>query len=162
MSPQVGDIIHIQPTRQNKYGNDVPARFDTVLVNTGTGGATGVLGYRVAQVRVVFKLPEDALPGLFPNARVARPQHLAYVEWFKPFPTAPHHDHGLYKIARSLRRGARLASIIPVENIARSCHLFPDFGAAVPREWTSSNVLEHCSTFYVNSFADRNTYKLIY
>ncbi|CDO69799.1 hypothetical protein BN946_scf184766.g44 [Trametes cinnabarina] len=86
--PQVGDNIHVQPMRKNKHGNEVPARFDTVLVNTGTGGPTGVLadglaqGYRVAQVRVVFKIPKNALAVLFPDARIARPQHLAYVECY--------------------------------------------------------------------------------
>lgn len=43
-SPQVGDNIHVQPVGKNKHGNNVPARFDTVLVNTGAGGLTGVLG----------------------------------------------------------------------------------------------------------------------
>ncbi|KAI0824025.1 hypothetical protein BC628DRAFT_1381212 [Trametes gibbosa] len=159
---QVADIVHVQPARKNKYDNAVPARFDTVLINTGTGGPTGTSGYRVAQVRVVFKIPDSAMSVLFPNHAVARPEHLAYVEWFTSFPSTPHPDHGLYKISRSLRRGDRIASIVPVQNIARSCHLFPDFGAAVPRTWASSTVLEDCTSFFVNSFADRNTYKMIY
>ncbi|KAI0827915.1 hypothetical protein BC628DRAFT_1534661, partial [Trametes gibbosa] len=135
---QVADAVHVQPARKNKYENTVPARFDTVLINTGIGGPTGMSGYRIAQVRVVFKIPGSAMYTLFPNRAVARPEHLAYVEWFTPFPPTPHPDHGLYKISRSLRRGDRIASIVPVQNIARSCHLLPDFGAAAPRAWTSS------------------------
>ncbi|KAI0819417.1 hypothetical protein BC628DRAFT_1514052 [Trametes gibbosa] len=159
---QVADIVHVQPARKNKYDNAVPARLDTVLINTGTGGPTGTSGYRVAQVSVVFKIPDSAMSVLFPNHAVARPEHLAYVEWFTSFPSTPHPDHGLYKISRSLRRGDRIASIVPVQNIARSCQLFPDFGAAVPRTWASSTVLEDCTSSFVNSFADRNTYKMIY
>lgn len=121
-------------------------------------------GFCVAQVRVVFKLPERALPALFPALPAAsRPRgHLAYIEWFTDFPASPHPDHGLYRIKRSLRNGARLGSIIPVEKLERSCHLYPDFGPVAPREWTSNTVLEQCPAFFVNAFADRNTYKLLY
>ncbi|KAI8970811.1 hypothetical protein BD414DRAFT_427205, partial [Trametes punicea] len=59
-------------------------------------------------------------------------------------------------------QGARLASIIPVERIARSCHLLPCFGSVAPREWSSSNVLDRCPVFYLNAFTDRNTYRLVY
>ncbi|KAH9857831.1 hypothetical protein C2E23DRAFT_720065 [Lenzites betulinus] len=160
--PQVGDLIHVRPSRQDRHGTTVPARFDTVLVNVGTSSMRDIHRFRVAQVRVVFKIPKTDLPTLFPrNAGATYPEHLAYVEWFTPFTPDPHPDHGLYKVSRSMRRGARLASIIPVEDIVRSCHLIPDFGAVAPREWTSSTVLEQCSSFYVNSFADRNTYKLL-
>ena len=51
--------------------------------------------------------------------------------------------------------GDRLASIIPVKNIARSVHLFSKFGSVASCTWTSSNVLELCSTFYVNPYSDR-------
>lgn len=89
------------------------------------------------------------------------PQHLAYVEWFTPFTNA-HPDHGLYKVSRELRGHDRLASVIPVSSLERSCHLLPDFGPVASREWTSSTVLDECPAFFVNSFADRNMYKLIY
>ena len=89
-----------------------------------------------------------------------RPKHLAYVEWFSQFERSPHPDHGLYKVTRSLTD--RRASIIPVERIERSCHLFPHFGPVAPREWTSSNVLEKCGTFYLNAYADLETFMLVY
>ncbi|KAH9848282.1 hypothetical protein C2E23DRAFT_710867, partial [Lenzites betulinus] len=66
---------------------------------------------------------------------------LAYVEWFTPSSPAAHPNHGLYKFTRLLsRQGARLASIIPVDHIERSCHLFPEFGVITPRGWSSSDV----------------------
>ena len=102
------------------------------------------------------------MPFLFPQLPPSRrPEHLAYIEWFTPF-TTPRPDHGLYKVSRALRQGARLGSVIPIDQLERSCHLFPDFGAVAPREWTSSNVLEMCPTFYVNSFSDRNAYNIIF
>ncbi|KAH7903903.1 hypothetical protein BJ138DRAFT_1019885, partial [Hygrophoropsis aurantiaca] len=87
---------------------------------------------------------------------------LAYVEWFSPFPATPDTNHGMYKISRSLRNGERMASIIPVDIIRRSVHLIPKFGRVAPREWTSSNVLELCKTFYVNPFTDRHAYLTIF
>jgi len=38
------DAIYIRPARQSKKGLDIPARFDTALVNVGLGGETGVEG----------------------------------------------------------------------------------------------------------------------
>ncbi|OSC97878.1 hypothetical protein PYCCODRAFT_1344873, partial [Trametes coccinea BRFM310] len=68
---------------------------------------------------------------------------LAYVEWFTPVVSGarnPHPCHGLYKVTRLLRSGTRLANIVPLSNIERSCHLLPDFGTSAPREWSSSDV----------------------
>lgn len=119
-------------------------------------------GFQVAQVRVIFEIPDKGLNDLFPALPAdARPKHLAYVEWFTPF-TLPHPDHGLYTITRSLMGTSRRCSIIPLEQIERSCHLYPEFGPVAPREWTSSTVLDLCPSFYVNPFVDKYTYKLIY
>ncbi|KAG1896530.1 uncharacterized protein F5891DRAFT_958533, partial [Suillus fuscotomentosus] len=136
-------------------------RFDTVLVNEDGGGTTGVDGawYRVAQVRIIFTLTSQATAALFRTPGIL-PTHFAYVEWFTPF-GQPEANHGLYKISRLIRNGERLASIIDISDIRRSVHLIPKFGPVAPREWTSSTVLELCSTFFVNSFSDRHAYLTI-
>ncbi|KAG0695842.1 hypothetical protein DFH29DRAFT_953648, partial [Suillus ampliporus] len=51
------------------------------------------------------------------------PKHLAYIEWFTPFPLTPDSRHGMYKITCFIHSGERVASIIPVSNIACSVHL---------------------------------------
>ncbi|KAI0062769.1 hypothetical protein BV25DRAFT_1870210 [Artomyces pyxidatus] len=138
------DAVHVRPERKDKRGRAVPARFDTVLVKTGASqGAGGIAGYRVAQVRVVFQLPDKVVSNL-------------------PFAAAPERDHLMYKITRSMRNGRRMAAVIPVSSIERSVQLFPRFGACAPREWTSFNVLELCDSFRVNPFVDRHTYMTIY
>ena len=38
------DSIHVRPGHQTKKGSQIPARFDTVLLNVGSGGETGVQG----------------------------------------------------------------------------------------------------------------------
>jgi hypothetical protein len=106
---------------------------------------------------VVFSLPEKAIAELFPPGMVVH-QHLAYIEWFSAIPRVPDPNHLLYKIKRSINDGIRSASIIPVANIRRSAHLFPDFGHVAPHDWTSPTVLDSCGTFFVNSTSDRHMY----
>ncbi|KAJ7860201.1 hypothetical protein B0H14DRAFT_3084861 [Mycena olivaceomarginata] len=142
----VVDSIHVQPQKMIRNGTVLPGRFDTAIINDGSGKLTGVTGYRVAQVRVVFSLTARHIEGLFPPAFTAQPE-------------AP---HLMYKLTRSLKDGERLASIIPLENIRRSVHLLPKFGAVAPAHWTSSNVLEECSAFNVNCFTDRHSYATIF
>ncbi|KAI0039510.1 hypothetical protein FA95DRAFT_1504079 [Auriscalpium vulgare] len=161
--PDVRDAVHVRPAHFDSRGRHVAGRFDTVLVDTGEGQDTRVLGYRVAQVRTVFSLPSKARAAAFP-ANYTGPQHLAYVEWFTPFSAAAEPDHLMYKVARAYRTGARRRAfaVIPVDDIRRSLHLFPVFGKLAPRHWTSANVLELCEKFYVSSFLDRHTYITVY
>jgi hypothetical protein len=115
------------------------------------------LGFRVAQVRVVFAPPQNILKDLPPGVKL--PAHLAYVELFQPFTPAPDPNHGMYKVSRSLNAiGERMALIVSVDAIHRSVHLYPKFGTVAPRSWTSSNVLEQCTQFYTNPWTDRHAY----
>ena len=117
-------------------------------------------GYRVGQIRVVFTLGSHHIRNLFLPG-VTPPKHLAYVEWFSPF-THPEPDHLMYKVNRSMKNGERLVDIIPVGNIRRSVHLLPKFGPVAPASWKSSNVLELCPYFFVNSLTDRHVYATLF
>ncbi len=114
-------------------------------------------GYQIAQVRVVFELPNRVIPEVF-SLLDTPPKYLAYVEWFTPLPAIPDPKHGMYRVSRLTENGHRSASIITVESIVRSIHLIPHFGPVMPREWNSFTVLELCNTFYVNPFADVHSY----
>lgn len=152
------DIIHAYPVTEDRQRRAVPARFDTVLINEGSGDEAGVYGRRVGRVRVVFGLPDGVSRSLFRDP-ASVPAQLAYVEWFSPFAARPDRVHGLYKVAKSLSAdGSPLAEIIPLSYIYRSVHLFPKFGPSAPTTWTSSSVLDHCSTFFLNPFTDRYLY----
>ncbi|KAJ7868024.1 hypothetical protein B0H14DRAFT_3586641 [Mycena olivaceomarginata] len=159
------DSIHVQPSKTLKNGELLSARFDTALINDGTGGMTGVSGKsptvlisaRNADRRSFARhhLRHLFLPGVVP------PTYLAYVEWFSPF-TTPEPDHLMYKVNRSLKDGERLVTIVPVGNIRRSVHLLPKFGPVAPAAWKSSTVLDQCKTFFVNSMTDRHIYATIF
>ncbi|KAJ3835033.1 hypothetical protein F5878DRAFT_653729 [Lentinula raphanica] len=142
------DSIHAQPARVGKHGKVVPARFDTALTQ-------GLL------VRLVFTLPEQVATSLLEGvSEEKRPCHLAYVEWFSPFPANSDSNHRLYKVSHCEVEGGRLASIVDVRQLIRSVHLFPRFGCIADRTWKSSTVLDDCQTFFVNTDSDRHMYQL--
>ncbi|KAJ6506503.1 hypothetical protein C8R45DRAFT_1050904 [Mycena sanguinolenta] len=144
------DVIHVKPGYTNKRGRLIGGRFDTAIANEGAGEHATVLYKSV----FVFSLTATSLESLFPGPQKP-PQHLAYVELFTKSPRSSDRNHGMYKISRAAER---VASIIPVANLRRSVHLFPQFGPVAPREWTSQNVIDHCSHFYVSPWSDRHAY----
>ncbi|KAN0137729.1 hypothetical protein V8E53_004485 [Lactarius tabidus] len=154
----VSDSIHVQPARYDKRQRLIPGRFDTALINDGTGVEHGIKGYHIGRIRVVFAIPSRYHHLLF-DPGVTVPQHLAYVQWYSQL-TEPEPNHRLFKI-RPLKDldGNWICSIIPVGNIRRSVHLIPKFGPVAPAEWTSSNVLDSCNVFYLNTFSDRHIFR---
>lgn len=119
-----------------------------------------MLGYRVGRVRVVFTLPEKAHKLMFQPHVENIPKHLAYIEWFSPFEDEPDPNHLLYKIKATRSEEGHVCSVISVNDIRRSAHPYPKLGASALLEWKSSTVLDQCNTFYLNSFNDRNLYRI--
>ncbi|KAJ7060379.1 hypothetical protein C8F01DRAFT_988880 [Mycena amicta] len=158
-TPQVLDVLHAKPGYTDRRGRSVSGRFDTAVVNLGPGGHVGVSGYQIAHVRLVFTLTERALSAAFPNNRP--PKHLAYVEFFSKFPAHPDANHGMYKISRPAAADI-VTKIMPVDDLRRSIHLFPQFGRVAPRDWTSQTVLDNCSRFYVSPWSDRHVYVTVF
>ncbi|KAF7303411.1 hypothetical protein MIND_00569600 [Mycena indigotica] len=156
------DSIHVQPENSFPNGDEIPARFDTALIQVGdTGSGIGTDGLQIGQIRVIFSLHPRASASLFPEAQPAK--YLAYVEWFSHFTKQPEPNHLMYKVKRMEdTTGRRVASIIPVNNIQRSVHLLPKFGPVAPSDWKSSNVLERCKTFFANPMSDRHIYMTLY
>jgi hypothetical protein len=152
------DIIHVHPESKDGRGRRVPAHFDTVLVNEGSGEEHGLQGRRTGRIRLVFSLPDTAIEEMFDQPATV-PKHLVYIEWFTPFQRRPESANGLYKISKSfLPDGTITASVLPLSYIFRSVHLFPKFCPVAATSWTSSNILNKCSVFYLNPFTDRHLY----
>ncbi|KDQ49252.1 hypothetical protein JAAARDRAFT_201038 [Jaapia argillacea MUCL 33604] len=157
----VFDVVHCRPQRNDKYGRLIPGRFDMVLVKVANSVRLGVAGYRVAQVRAVFRLPPKVSQAMFPS-HITPPEHLAYVEWFTPFKSTPEPNHRMYQISRSVKDGKRVSAVVAVEDIQSSVHLYPLFGPVLCRAWSSDDVLEECTRFYVNCFKDPYTHITLY
>ncbi|KAH9005590.1 hypothetical protein EDB86DRAFT_3061765 [Lactarius hatsudake] len=127
------DVVHVRPEQRDTHGRPVPSRFDTAIVHHrhrpgGRAQGNKFNGQQIAQVRIVFQLPERSICHLFPSLTTVLPTHLAYVEWFSPIPATPDANSLLYRVSRLTRNGRREASIIPVDSIFSSVHLFPRFG----------------------------------
>ncbi|KAH9017210.1 hypothetical protein EDB85DRAFT_2076133 [Lactarius pseudohatsudake] len=156
------DVVHVRPDQKDARRRTIPSRFDTVIVRgKPQDGAHVNKGLRIAQVRVVFQLPNKVLPQLFPSTDVTPPTHLAYVEWFSTIPTTPDSNSRLYRVSRLTRNGRRLASVIPVDDIYSSVHLLPRFGQLEDSPGCNTfSVLELCHSFYINPFSSRDIYLL--
>ncbi|KAJ3720606.1 hypothetical protein C8R42DRAFT_582482 [Lentinula raphanica] len=154
------DSISAYPRKYNRKGDMIrEARFDTALVSLREGDDWKKCACsRIGRVRVIFSIPPQHLSTLIPP-NLAFPSHLAYVEWFTKFPTAPETSSGLYCVKREMTRGGgRSASIVSLDSIVRSVHLFPKWGGSVPAEWTSETVLDTASSFLLNIFKDDHSY----
>ena len=107
---------------------------------------------------MVFQIPSSVVNDVFPFPTNAPASHLAYIEWFSPIPATPDPVNHMYRISRLVEDGERRASIIPVELISGSVHLFPRFGPTTPQMWNTYTVLELCSSFYINPFSSKYSY----
>ncbi|KAG2040381.1 hypothetical protein BDR03DRAFT_932668 [Suillus americanus] len=117
-----------------------PNRFNMALVSSDGIQASKALltlnaAVRVAQVRVLFSLPR---------------QFGAYSE--------PDKSSGLRQISHSTRHLRQNLAVIHVDEIIRPCHLIPKMGQLVNPTWTSMNVYELVSEFYLNPFIDLETF----
>jgi len=111
-----------------------------------------ISGLCIGQVQCIFSLPPHAMnlwflaqSGAFPH------KHFTYIEWF----TQAQKDQNskLFKVSHLMAQGERCVSIIPVSLILSSIQLFLKFGAQAPVSWSSSNVFESATSFYVYVFS---------
>jgi hypothetical protein len=110
-----------------------------------------LLGLRVAQIRLIFDLPQHF--GTFPHP-------LAYIEWFTPLGT-PDASTGLHLITRSTRHTRRNSAVVSVDRVLRGCHLMARYPRVVPSTWSADNILEQGSLQYLfNPYINVDTFTL--
>ncbi|KAI6020335.1 hypothetical protein BKA83DRAFT_4527015 [Pisolithus microcarpus] len=126
---------------------ETAARFDTVFMMDEERPCT-LKCMQLAQVRVIFKLPE--VFRTFPHP-------LAYIEWFT---TLQCQDpvSGLFIVTCSTRNCHCNASIISIDHIDRVCHLQGRCGREISKEWSADSVLENAASFFVNSYINLDTF----
>jgi hypothetical protein len=107
-------------------------------------------GLRVAEVRVIFKLPSHL--GTYS-------QPLVYVHWFKPMRTYDNNIN-MFHLSRSTRWQLPNAEVILVDRIVQQCHLILSFprGAINPR-WIQGHALVEAQHFYLNRYVDLRTFE---
>ncbi|KAL0563684.1 hypothetical protein V5O48_018380, partial [Marasmius crinis-equi] len=133
------DVVSAHPRRFSSRGQVTQVScFDAALVQTQQKNDDGdfLQGLQIGRVRVIFSIPQNHLHRLFPP-NTTPPTHLTYIEWFTKFPRNPESGSRLLRIKPLMRRDeSRAVSVVPVEMISQSVHLYPKWGGAVPPDWT--------------------------
>ena len=121
------------------------ATFDTVLLKSDT------FRFRVARVRVIFKLPTELLH------RFGSPPLLAFVELFTDINTVRSDPARQYRVSKKfLRDGSRDTAVVPITDIMRSCHLSPIWDMDL--RTVHDNVLDSFDHFRLNDTLDPHSY----
>ena len=108
------------------------------------------IGLRVARVRVLFDLPPQF--GVFPHP-------LVYVHWYRPLTTLDPAT-AMYHVTPSTRHNLPNSEVISVDKIWQGCVLIPQFGStSVPVSWTTGNVLDLASKFYLDKYLDPHIFQ---
>ncbi|KAI0643893.1 hypothetical protein C8Q79DRAFT_914885 [Trametes meyenii] len=155
------DIIHASPARQGGPNPFLtkPQYMSTVLAHD-PGMATQLShhplhGLRVARIRLIFQLPQQLNPVAF---SITDP--LTYVEWFTPFQVVDG-PTGMYVVLPSMRQHQRNASVIPITDIQRTCHLIPCWGKRIDRQVVEGDVLDNTAMkFFVNPYLRHHNFVL--
>ncbi|KAI0694820.1 hypothetical protein C8Q76DRAFT_634235 [Earliella scabrosa] len=161
------DTIQAAPAKPSRgLIPSAPPKMSVVLVRDSTRPVPGssenadatppnpLEGLRVARVRAIFTLPSSYDAAIFD---IHDP--LAYVEWFTPFQVVDPAT-GMYIVSHSTRQHRRFASIIPITDIIRTCHLIPVWGKRIDPSWTSDTVLDRCTKFFVNPYLRHHDFVL--
>ena len=128
------------------------------------------LGTRAGRVKVIFKLPKamPASQGGGPSPEWWPKEPLAYIEWYTRFTKSADPTHLMYSLGKPPIRSDNLpqGAVIPLSRVRQSCQLVPAFPdgsqGTVPDEWTSDNVLDEASKFYVNNWGGMYAYQTLW
>ncbi|QRV96797.1 hypothetical protein RhiJN_24815 [Ceratobasidium sp. AG-Ba] len=115
---------------------------------------TGIHRYRPARVRAIFQLPR--------RLRHLCDEKLVHVELFNSPSQNPNPPVGLYTTTRSIHDGIRSTLIVPLVDIAMTCHLAPRYSHFHPENQLIqyADLLQLCEHFYLNIFASYFLYEL--
>lgn len=85
---------------------------------------------------------------------------LVYIEWFTsiglPDPTT-----GMHIVKRSTRLHKRKSEIISINDLVSGCHLMAKCGTQIDQSFTTDDVLEKATTFFLNPYIDVDTFSKI-
>jgi hypothetical protein len=64
----------------------------------------------------------------------------------------------MYRIIPSTRNNKPNSEVIRLDRIWGTCLLIPQFGPTVPLSWTTGNVLDLASKYYLDQYLDPHTF----
>jgi hypothetical protein len=82
---------------------------------------------------------------------------LVYVEWFTPL-GLPDLTTGMHVVKRSTRHHNRNSAIVSINDLVCGCHLMAKCGTQVDKSFTTDDVLEKATQFYVNPYIHVDTF----
>ncbi|KAF9222828.1 hypothetical protein BS17DRAFT_836007 [Gyrodon lividus] len=140
-------------------------RANTVLIAHESGDPTSdIIGerYLVAQVKAILQPVTAPLqpPLLYVEFFNFSNAHFVVVNGVRIIIPTPKID--IFLVHHCLRSNKLpLGDIIPMDSVCQVVQLIPKFGAAALLEMTCDNCLDIARQFYINSFADKETFHAI-
>ena len=85
---------------------------------------------------------------------------LVYIEWFISI-SLPDPTTGMHIVKRSTRLHKRKSEIISINDLVSGCHLMAKCGTQIDQSFTTDDVLEKATTFFLNPYIDVDTFSKI-
>ncbi|KAG1739646.1 hypothetical protein EDD22DRAFT_851927 [Suillus occidentalis] len=154
-------IIPSRTVQAYPPSDDFPlGNCDTILVDAT--GINGKMTSYVAQVRLIFQ------PVVRRGSKLELPSYLSdpllYIQLFR-FISSPadRPELGMWTVERAYTQDQngnrhREGVIIRVTDVTHAVELIPVFGETVAKDVTSATCLEHYERFFLNNFADKESY----
>lgn len=137
------EVLRCNPSWYGTY-----ARYDTVLI-TADPTQWGIARFRVARVRRLLTIPYD----IFQYSG-------ALVEWFTTHGQDP--LTGMWIVRPEMDGDIRVSSVIPVDTIARACHLLPALGDTfLPADFPFQDALDAFDKYYVSPYIDYHAHEML-
>jgi hypothetical protein len=142
---------HIRATPSWRKGQ---ARYDTVLVNSNPE-IGGVRGFEVAWVFLFFSFRHED-----------KEYPCALIQWYSHVGSEPDEDTGLWMVEPDMDdsdTGAPHLAIIHLDSIYRAVHLLPAHqnSTFIERTITMHSSLDTFKLFYINRFADHQSFEIL-
>lgn len=140
---------HIRATSSWRKGQ---ARYDTVLVNSNPE-VEGVRGFEVARVFLLFSFQHEN-----------KEYPCALIQWYSHVGSEPDDETGLWMVEPDTNdAGDPHLAVIHLDSIYRAVHLLPAHqnNTFVERTVTMHSSLDMFQLFYINRFADHQSFEVL-
>ena len=127
-------------------------RYDCILVSNGSSSeGPSMSDFLIARVLMFFSF--------MINGEL---HQCALIHWFSVSGDQPDPDNGMWVVTPDYFSGARNLSVIHIDTIFHAVHLLPIFNTTpLPRTLNYTATLDSFQGFYLNTYIDYHTYKIL-